>query len=88
MNEFLAPLLSYVLLYRYFAVGVIVYVSAVALPAVKYVIRSLTMPEAQSLAEQALRCGTAGEAVVLLEAFIRSAAPDLVELVKPEKSTQ
>ncbi len=63
-------------------------VSAVALPAVKYVIRSLTMPEAQSLAEQALRCGTAGEAVVLLEAFIRSAAPDLVELVKPEKSPQ
>lgn len=32
MNDILAPLLSYVLLYRYVAVGIIVYISAVALP--------------------------------------------------------
>ncbi len=32
MNEILAPLLSYVLLYKYAAVGLIVYVSAVILP--------------------------------------------------------
>jgi phosphoenolpyruvate-protein phosphotransferase (PTS system enzyme I) len=60
-------------------------VSAVALPAVKYVIRNLTLPEAQALAEQALRCGTAPEVVGLLETFFRTAAPDLLELVKPVK---
>ncbi|MFA6562814.1 MAG: phosphoenolpyruvate--protein phosphotransferase [Verrucomicrobiia bacterium] len=61
-------------------------VSAVAVPAVKYIIRSIAMPDARALAEQALRCGTAGETVAQLENFARSAAPDLMELVRPNKS--
>ena len=63
-------------------------VSAVALPAVKYVIRSLVMSEAQSLADRALKCGTATETASLTETFVRAAVPDLLELLKPEKALQ
>ncbi|MCX6907658.1 MAG: hypothetical protein NTY01_06405 [Verrucomicrobia bacterium] len=61
-------------------------VSAVALPAVKYIIRSMAMSEARTLAESALRCSTAGETAAQLETFARSVAPDLLELVKPNKT--
>ncbi|OHE75540.1 MAG: phosphoenolpyruvate--protein phosphotransferase [Verrucomicrobia bacterium GWF2_62_7] len=61
-------------------------VSAVAVPAVKYIIRSMSMPDAQALAEQALRCDTAGETAARLEDFARSVAPDLMELIRPSKS--
>jgi phosphotransferase system enzyme I (PtsI) len=60
-------------------------VSAVALPAVKYIIRSMAMSEARSLAEQALRNGTAGETTIQLENFARTVAPDLMELIRPNK---
>ncbi|MBI5686168.1 MAG: phosphoenolpyruvate--protein phosphotransferase [Verrucomicrobia bacterium] len=60
--------------------------SAVALPAVKYIIRSMNMSDARTLAEDALRCTTGGEAAALLENFARSVAPDLMELVRPNKS--
>jgi len=61
-------------------------VSAVAVPAVKYIIRSMNMPDAQALAEQSLRSGTAGETAARLEDFARSVAPDLMELIRPNKS--
>ncbi|MFZ2640408.1 MAG: phosphoenolpyruvate--protein phosphotransferase [Verrucomicrobiia bacterium] len=61
-------------------------VSAVALPAVKYIIRNMNMADAQALAEQALRCGATGDIAIQLETFARSIAPDLMELVKPGKS--
>lgn len=61
-------------------------VSAVALPAVKYIIRSMAMSEARSLAEQALRNGTAGETTTQLENFARTVAPDLMELIRPNKA--
>ena len=61
-------------------------VSAVALPAVKYIIRNMTMSEARTLAESALRCSTAAETAAQLETFARSVAPDLLELVKPNKT--
>lgn len=61
-------------------------VSAVALPAVKYIIRNMNMADAQTLAEQALRCGATGDIAIQLETFARSIAPDLMELVKPGKS--
>ncbi len=60
--------------------------SAVAVPAVKYIIRSITMSDASALAEKALRCTTAGETATLLEDFARSVAPDLMELARPNKS--
>ena len=61
-------------------------VSAVSLPAVKYIIRSMAMSEARTLAEQALRCGTAGETATQLENFARAVAPDLMELIRPSKT--
>ncbi|MCX6900474.1 MAG: phosphoenolpyruvate--protein phosphotransferase [Verrucomicrobia bacterium] len=59
--------------------------SAVAVPAVKYIIRSMSMSDAQALAEQTLRCGTAGETATQLENFARSVAPELMELIRPNK---
>jgi signal transduction protein with GAF and PtsI domain len=61
-------------------------VSAVALPAVKYIIRSMAMSEARSLAEQALRNGGAAETTIQLENFARTVAPDLMELIRPNKA--
>ena len=61
-------------------------VSAVAVPAVKYIVRSTTMSEARSLAEQALRGATAGETAAELERYAKSIAPDLMELIRPNKS--
>jgi phosphotransferase system enzyme I (PtsI) len=61
-------------------------VSAVSLPAVKYIIRSMAMSEARALAEQALRCGTISETAAQLENFARAVAPDLMELIRPGKA--
>jgi phosphotransferase system enzyme I (PtsI) len=60
--------------------------SAVSVPAVKYLIRNINLSDARAIAEQALRGATAAETAAQLENFARSVAPDLMELVRPNKS--
>ncbi len=62
-------------------------VSSVSVPAVKYIIRSMNMTDAQALAERALRCTTTADTAAELENFARSVVPDLMELFKPAKTT-
>jgi phosphotransferase system enzyme I (PtsI) len=51
--------------------------NAISVPAVKRVIRSVKMCEAQKLVEQALQCSSASEIFELTHAATRRAAPDL-----------
>ncbi|MBI5393809.1 MAG: phosphoenolpyruvate--protein phosphotransferase [Verrucomicrobia bacterium] len=60
--------------------------SAVSLPLVKFVVRAMNLSDAQALADRALRSQSPGEVQGWLEDYVRSIAPEVVELVKPKQS--
>ncbi|MBM3887735.1 MAG: phosphoenolpyruvate--protein phosphotransferase [Verrucomicrobia bacterium] len=60
--------------------------SAVALPAVKFLVRALNLKDAQALAEQALAGASASDVLNQLETMLRTITPELFELVKPDRS--
>jgi len=57
--------------------------SAVALPLVKFVLCNIALSDVQALADRALRSQSPAEVQTWLEEYVRSVAPDFVELVKP-----
>ena len=60
--------------------------SAVSLPLVKFVIRSMNLSDAQALAERALRSQSPTEVQGWLEDYVRSITPEVVDLVKPRQA--
>jgi phosphotransferase system enzyme I (PtsI) len=62
--------------------------SAVSLPFVKFVLRSIKHSDAQGLVERALTSNSPQEILSWSEELVRAAAPDIVELLKPRQGAK